>query len=128
MPKRIWAYTMEMELNLELPEWAFLNGSSHLGNTLEGRDILQHNHSHTIFELFLLDDEEPIEEDPSVINKVFTFNNIWGETETHLIVVHFTLISDSQLDEIMDKAIKFYKEFMDWEDASLIIEETSKDN
>ena len=92
---RIWAYTMEMELNLELPEWAFLNGSSHLGNTLEGRDILQHNHSHTIFELFLLDDEEPIEEDPSVINKVFTFNNIWGETETHLIVVHFTLISDS---------------------------------
>ena len=128
MPKRIWAYIMEMELNLELPEWAFLNGSSHLGNTLEGRDILQHNHSYTIFELFLLDDEEPIEEDPSVINKIFTFNNIWGETETYLIVVHFTLISDSHLDEIMDNAIQFYKEFMDWEDASLIIEETSKDN
>ena len=30
--------------------------------------------------------------------------------------------------EDYDKAIEFYKLFMDWEDASLIIEETSKDN
>jgi len=28
----------------------------------------------------------------------------------------------------MHNAIEFYKDFMDWEDKSLIIEETSKDN
>ena len=36
--------------------------------------------------------------------------------------------SETQSSITPDKAIQFYKEFMDWEDASLIIEETSKDN
>lgn len=114
-------------MNLELPEWVFLDGNSHLGNTLESRILLQHLASHTIFELFLLD-ELPEEEDNVLKTKVFTFVNIWGETEIHLIAAHFTLASDKELDEIIKSAIDFYKKFMDWEDASMIIEETSKEN
>ena len=114
-------------MNLELPEWVFLDGSSHLGNTLEGRVLLQHLASHTIFELFLLD-EFPVEEDKALKTKVFTFVNIWGEKEIHLMAAHFTLASDKELDKIIEEAIDFYKKFMDWEDASMIIEETSKEN
>lgn len=29
-------------IEITLPEWAFLEATSHLGNTLEGRTVLQH--------------------------------------------------------------------------------------
>ncbi|MDP4239986.1 MAG: hypothetical protein Q8904_11010 [Bacteroidota bacterium] len=118
---------MEEKFNLTLPEWAFLNGNSHLGDTLEGRDVLQHIPTYTLMELFLIN-ENTIEVDSTVKTKEFTYTNIFGETEIHLIAVHFSLAADAELDEIVDKAIEFYKLFMDWEDNSLIIEETSKDN
>jgi hypothetical protein len=117
----------EEELNLTLPEWVFLDGNSHLGNMLENRDLLQHIPSFTILELFTLN-EDSIEIDSSVKTKEFTYKNIFGEIERHLIAVHFSMSINSELDEIVDKAIEFYKHFMDWEDSSLVIEETSKDN
>jgi hypothetical protein len=118
---------MEIELNLTLPEWVFLDGNSHLGDALEGRTILQHIQSFTILELIALDEDAQIL-NPTVKIKEFTYANIFGENERHLMLVHFSLIDDSELDDILDKAIEFYKLFMDWEDNSLIIEETSKDN
>ena len=118
---------MEKELDLSLPEWVFLNGNSHLGNTLEGRDLLQHIQTYTILELFLLEEETEVENPPVRIKK-FTYTNVFGETEKHLIALHFSLADDNELDAIMDKGIEFYKLYMDWEDQSLIIEETSKDN
>ena len=117
----------EEELNLTLPEWVFLDGNSHLGNMLENRDLLQHIPSFTILELFTLN-EDSIEIDSSVKTKEFTYKNIFGEIERHLIAVHFSMSINSELDEIVDKDIEFYKHFMDWEDSSLVIEETSKDN
>jgi hypothetical protein len=118
---------MEEELNFTLPEWVFLDGNSHLGNLLENRDVLQHIPTYTLMELFLLN-ENTIEIDSSVKTKEFTYTNIFGDIENHLIAVHFSLATDFELDEILDKAIDFYKHFMDWEDNSLLIEETSKDN
>jgi len=118
---------MENEIDFTLPEWTFLDGNSHLGDSLEDRVILQHNPSFTIMEMFM-QDENPVELDSSVKSKEFTYNNVFGEIETHLVAVHFTLEGDFELIGILDKAIEFYRLFMDWEDASLIIEETSKDN
>lgn len=115
------------ELNLTLPEWVFLDGNSHLGDTLENRVLLQHIQSYTIMELFLLN-EDIIELNPAMKRKEFTFTNIFGETEKHLIAVHFSLAANIELSWIMDRAIEFYKHFLNWEDTSLIIEETSKDN
>jgi hypothetical protein len=63
-----------------------------------------------------------------VKSKEFSYLNVFGEIETHLIAVHFSLEADFELDRILDEAIEFYKLFMDWEDTSLVIEETSKDN
>jgi len=118
---------MENELDLTLPEWAFLDGNSHLGDTLEDRVVLIHNPSNTIIEFFMID-EESVELNEFIKTKEFEYVNVFGEKETHLIAVHFSLDADFELDKILDKAIEFYKLFMDWEDASLIIEETSKDN
>ena len=118
---------MEKELDLSLPEWVFLDGNSHLGNLLEGRDILQHIQSYTIFELFMLD-EDTIVSNPPVKVKEFNYTNVFGENEKHLIALHFSLADDNEIDRIMDEAIEFYRKFVDWEDQSLIIEETSKDN
>jgi len=118
---------MEKELDLSLPEWVFLDGNSHLGNTLEGRDILQHIQSCTILELFMLE-EDTIVLNPPVKVKEFSYSNVFGDNEKHLIALHFSLADEDEIDRIMDKAIEFYREFMDWEDKSLIIEETSKDN
>ena len=110
-----------------LPEWVFLNGNSFLGDTLYDRDVLQHNISFTIMEFFIIEDD-PIDLDSSVKTKEFNYTNIIGENETHLVAVHFSMAADFKLDGILDQAIEFYKHFMDWEDTSLIIEETSKDN
>jgi len=118
---------MEKELKLTLPKWVFLDGNSHLGDTLENRIILQHIQSYTIMELFALN-ENIIGVNTTVKTKKFTYTNIYSEDEKHLIAVHFSLATDFELDGILDKAIEFYKLFMDWEDNSLIIEETSKDN
>jgi len=118
---------MENENDFTLPEWVFLNGNSHLGDTLEDRDVLQHNESFTIMEFFDVNDN-PIELDSSVKSKEFTYTNILGEIETHLVAVHYSMAADFELNGIIDQAIDFYKHFMDWEDTSLVIEETSKDN
>lgn len=118
---------MEKELNLTLPEWVFLDGNSPAGDALEGRTLLEHIQSFTILEMIALDDDT-IVRNPTVKVKEFNYSNIFGENERHLVLVHFSLIDDSDLDDILDKAIDFYKIFMDWQDNSLIIEETSKDN
>lgn len=118
---------MEKEHNLTLPEWVFLDGNSHLGDTLENRVLVQHIQSYTIMELFLLG-ENSLVLNPAIKTKEFTHTNIFEEIEKHLIAVHFSLAADIELDWILDRAIEFYKLFMDWEDTSLIIEETSKDN
>jgi len=118
---------MEKELQLTLPEWVFLDGNSHLGDTLENRVVLQHILSYTILEFFILD-ENVIAVNTTVKTKKFTYTNIYGDDERHLIVVLFSMADDADLDLIVDKSIEFYKHFMDWEDNSLIIEETSKDN
>ena len=118
---------MENEIDFTLPEWVFLNGNSHLGDTLEDRDVLQHNESFTIMEFFVVT-YNPVELDSSVKSKEFTYTNILGEVETHLVAVHYSMAADFELNGIIDQAIEFYKQFMDWEDTSLVIEETSKDN
>lgn len=112
---------------LTLPEWAFLEGSSHLGNTLEGRDILQHMRSYTIIEAISLDVVE-IELKPEVKTRKFTYKNRYGIVENHLFAVHFSLAEFGELDEILDKAVQFYCKYLDWEDRNIVSNTTSKHN
>lgn len=115
------------ELNLTLPEWSFLDGQSHLGNTLEGRTVLQHIRSYTMIEVFAEDENTPIFK-KEVKTKEFDYVNQFGIKERHIIAIHFSLAENDQLDEILDKAIKFYSDYMEWEDKNIVTEHKSKQN
>ncbi len=118
---------MKKQVNLTLPEWAFLETTSHLGNTLEGRTILQHIRSYTVMEIFDTD-SETVQINPEVKQRAFTHENFGLITENLLIVVHFSLAEYAELDDIIDKAIDFYCKYSDWEDNNIITEHTSKHN
>lgn|GEM_PF-420424 len=114
-------------IELTLPEWAFLDGTSHLGNLLAGRDVLQHIPSFTLIEIFTVDETKLLFKE-GIKTKSFTYVNRFDEEEEHILAVHFSLAPDTEVDEILDKAIYFYCEYLDWEDESLQEEDTSKQN
>ena len=118
---------MKQQTNLTLPEWAFLEGNSHLGNTLEGRDILQHIRSYTILEIFPADVMD-IHLGKDVKVRSFTYTNIAGQEEKHLIAVHFSLAEYGELDDILNKSVKFYCDYLTWEDRNIVTEINSKVN
>lgn len=115
------------ELNLTLPEWSFLDGQSHLGNTLEGRTVLQHIRSYTMIEVFAEEESLPVFK-TGVKTREFTYINQFGIKESHTMAIHFSLAENDQLDEIIDKAIKFYCDYMKWEDENIVTEHKSKQN
>ena len=118
---------MKKQINLTLPEWAFLDGTSHLGNTLEGRDVLQHIRSYTMLEVFSLSDLE-IELNPIVKTREFSYTNPFGVVEKHIFALHFSLAPDFELERILDKAVVFYTDYLTWEDLNIITEDNSKHN
>ncbi len=113
--------------DLTLPEWAFLDGASHLGNMLEGRDILQHIRTYTMMEIFPTDVMN-VYLDKNVKVRMFTYKNSFGIEEKHLIAVHFSLAEFAELDQIIDKAVKFYSDYLAWEDKSIEQECKTKHN
>lgn len=117
---------MNSRIDLTLPEWAFLDGQSHLGDQLEGRILLQHLQSYTIIEF--ADATSLPELSPHLKFREFIYKTIFGLEERHLLIVHFSLAGSVELDWIQERAIEFYKKFLDWQDASLIIEETAGEN
>ncbi len=118
---------MKTKSELTLPEWAFLEATSHLGNELKGRTILQHMRSYTMVEIIDTDEVE-VQLKPEVKSRKFVHRNKFGVDENLLIAVHFTLAEFEDLDEVLDKAIAFYCEYSNWEDGNIIDEDKSKQN
>jgi hypothetical protein len=118
---------MKQKIDLKLPEWAFLDGTSHLGNELEGRDVLLCLRTNTIIEFLSLDKME-INLKYVVKQKKFIHINLLGIEETYLVIVHYCKAEFTDLDEVIDKAIEYFKAWMTWMDESIIQEDTSKIN
>ena len=118
---------MKQKKDLTLPEWAFLEGTSHLGNTLEGRDILLHIRTHTMLEVFSIDELE-LHIHPEVHTRKFTYKNSFGVVENHTFVIHYSVTEFTDLDEVLDKAIKFYCDYLAWEDNNILTSNNSKTN
>lgn len=118
---------MKKQVNLTLPEWSFLEATSHLGNTLEGRDILLHIRTHTMLEVFAIDEME-LQLNPEVKFRKFTFKNSFGIVENYCFVIHYSLSEFSDLDDVLNKAVKFYSDYLTWEDSNITDEHTSKHN
>ncbi len=101
-----------------LPEFTFFEATSHLGNPLEGRDVLQHIRTYTILEIIALDTVMLMDFSKSKTHE-FTYNNIYGAIEKHLFVLHFTLAEEDDLPEIFAKCEAFYKDYLSWEDKNI---------
>lgn len=118
---------MKQKTNLTLPEWAFLEATSHLGNTLEGRDILLHIRTHTMLEVFATDELE-LHINPEVRTRKFTYKNSFGVVENYCFVIHYSVAEFANLDEVLDKAVKFYCDYLAWEDKNIFTSDNSKIN
>ena len=114
--------------DLTLPEWAFLESTSHLGNTLEGRDVLLHVRTHTMLEFISVDDNM-VRLSEGVKRMQFIYTNKYGLEENYIVAVHWSLTSEfDELDEVIQKSIHFFKHWMDWMDKTIEVEDNSKIN
>lgn len=108
-----------------LPEFVFLDGNSHLGDTLEGRTVIQHIRTNTVMEV-IAQDEVIISDFSNSKCHHFNYLNNFGITEKHMLVVHFTFATD--LPDVFQKTVDWYIAYLRWEDRNISIEGTSKFN
>lgn len=100
---------------LTLPEWAFLDAHSHLGNHLQDRTVILHIRTMTIVEI--------IEVDKSLLNedtlKVSFANTNTGERL--IAALHFSTTVDSRevLIDILKNCATWYCDYCDWEDNNI---------
>jgi len=113
-------------INFTLPEFCFLDGISHLGDTLKNRTVIQHVRSYTIVDVIAADEMMVI--DLQCQKHEFTYTNFKGIKEKHILALHFTLAEDDQLDEIFEKIASWYCDYLNWEDKNIITDEGSKHN
>lgn len=106
-------------IKLTLPSFAFLDGSSPKGDTLESRTVILHVRSASVLEFF---HDEVLLKD-NVISKQFIYINRYGIEELITCAVHyFTLVEEKELiiSEIVEPAIEWYKQYLDWEDNNIV--------
>jgi len=118
---------MKKKIDLNLPEWSFLDADNQTGNALEGRDVLLHVRTHTILEIFPADVMSTFL-DKNVVQRIFNYENMYGVDEKHVIAVHYSLAEFADLDEVITKAVKFYSDWMNWMDGNIVDDETIKLN
>lgn len=107
---------------LKLPAIAFVDGTSHKGDTLYGRTVLLHVRSASVIEI--VDDKTIIND--GVPSLPFTYKNDAGAIERYMAVAHYinastdyVSISREDVDSILKECAVFYKEYCAWEDKNL---------
>lgn len=106
-------------IKLTLPAFAFLDGNSPKGDTLEGRMVILHVRSASVLEFF--HDEVLLKN--TVISKQFSYINRYGVEELITCAVHYSPLLEEKeliLSEIVEPAIEWYKQYLDWEDKNIV--------
>lgn len=112
----------EKKINLTLPAFAFVEGSGHEENILEGRNVILHIRSASIVEV-LERDKCHLNED--VIKKNFTYTNRYGIEEKMVVVLHYCGTLDAKADagmikeHVLKPAARWYCDYCDWEDENI---------
>ena len=109
---------MVKEVNFNLPEFCFLEGHSHNGDSLKDRTVIQHIRSYSIFEL--IDLQETLEFNIRNKSYNFEYTNPLGVIEKFILVLHFSLAEDEELDAIFKKTSRWYCKYMSWEDGNIL--------
>lgn len=97
---------------LSLPEWVFLDGTSHEGNKLEQRTVILHVRSMTVIEILNVD-ESLLNED---VLKVSFKNSVTGEKLIAALHFSTTIEGRDLLIDILKKCAVWYCDYCDWED------------
>jgi len=117
------------KIELNLPEWAFLDSNSHLGNELGDRTIILHVRSASIVEILDEDFDEPIFFDETL---TYEFQSYLGEKLVAALHYCATLdiIKDREMimNQIIIPCANFYCEYSKWEDSNILGEKISKLN
>jgi hypothetical protein len=113
-------------MNYTLPEFVFLDGNCHLGNTLKSRDVMMHVRSGTVLEIIAL--ETIIDSDFKAKTHKFEYTGPTGLKEQHLFALHFTMSEDDELPEIFERCRKWYCNYLHWEDQNILTDEAAKQN
>lgn len=102
-----------MELiEYNLPEWCYLDGYTHQGDKLKGREVILHTPSMSILEVICLDDKD------FFINEGVPFKAFSYNSENFKIVVYKSLLED--VNQLLDKAIDWYKKEADFMNKQIL--------
>jgi len=96
-------------INLTLPEFAFLDGQCHEGNTLEHRDVVIHIRSAAIVEFL---DEKNVNLNDNAISVNFVHKNLLEVEEHKVCVLHYCTQLENKFDiitHVIKPAIEWYK-------------------
>ena len=107
-----------------LPEWAFLDAHSHLGNPLESRTVINHIRSASIIEIIDRDKDGFIPVECAV---VYNFKYISpAGTERLSAILHYCATLDENADQymivtqILKPAAMWYCDYCAWEDNNIL--------
>nr|DAU18728.1 MAG TPA: hypothetical protein [Caudoviricetes sp.] len=107
-----------------LPEWAFLDAHSHLGNPLETRTVINHTRSASVIEIIDRDKDEfiPVE---GVVVYHFKYISSSG-TERLSAILHYCATLDENTDknliinEVLRPCAMWYCDYCAWEDNNIL--------
>lgn len=116
---------MSKMIDLTLPAFAFVEGSSHeKNNELDGRNVILHIRSASVIEI--LDRDSLIGVKEGVLTYKFCYTNFVGVKEEMIALLHYCttldMIANAELikNEIMKPAAKWYCEYCKWEDNNIL--------
>lgn len=112
-------------VKLDLPEFAFINGSDHEpgGNPTEGRNIILHVRSASVLEVF---ERNNVVLNDDVLSFNFSNKNSFDIKEPMVIALHYSAkldkLVDSQfiIENVLKPAAKWYCDYCDWEDKNIL--------
>lgn len=110
-------------VNLTLPAFAFVEGSGHEENVLEGRNVILHTRSASVVEIFERDETFFNE---GVLTYNFSYTNSLGIKEKLVAALHYSATLDKVTDremltnEVLKPAAKWFCDYCTWEDSNII--------
>lgn len=109
--------------DLNLPDFAFIEGWGRKDETLHGRNVILCVRSASVVEILEKDGVLALRED--VLTHDFDYINRYGVVERFVCVLHYSATLDKDadrqmlIDKVMVPACDWFTEYMDWEDENI---------
>lgn len=120
---------MKQSLGSFLPEWAFLDAQSHLGNPLADRTLILHLKSASVIEIFDRDTTDflSMKKDVPIFN--FKYTSVAGVEKLAAILHYCCTIADRNtiINDVLKPCAIWYCNYCAWEDDNIINRDFNED-